>query len=55
MRTPGTVRSDKMLFCSDQFMKGMKQETAELALSNVGNPVQYAIPECGETCNDNGV
>lgn len=43
------------MFCIDQFMRGMKEETAELAQSKVGNPVQHAMPGCGETCNDNGV
>lgn len=43
-----------MVFCIDQFMKGMKEERAELVLSKVGNPVQYAMPECGEIHNDSG-
>lgn len=43
-----------MVFCIDQFMKGMTEGTAELAQSKVGNPGQCAMSECGETCNDNG-
>lgn len=52
---PQAVRRDKKVFCIDQCMKGMKKETAELAQSKEGNPVQYATPKCGEMCNDNGV
>lgn len=44
-----------MVFCIDQFIKGMMEGTAELAQSKVGNPGQCAMSECGETCNDNGV
>lgn len=43
------------MFFTDQLLKGMKDKTAELAQSKVGKPVQYAMPERGEICNDSGV
>lgn len=39
------------VFCMDQLMKELKEERVELTRRQVENPVQYATPERGGTCN----
>lgn len=39
------------VFCMEQLMKELEEETVELTRWQVENPVQYVMPERGGTCN----